>query len=450
MDFRSTAGDDLDRETRMRFMRLDGQSGQLLREFWPSVEPALPRILDGFYQHLISVPNLMRLIGNDVPRLKSAQSAHWRRLFDGRFDQDYLRGARIVGEVHNKIGLEPRWYIGGYNYVVGQICDLAAQTYRRKPDRLGPVLTAVIAAVMLDMDIAISTYQEAMLAERQQTQNKITDSIKNFDDLMKTTLGTVSDATSELQRVSAALAGNAANSSRQSQTIAVASDQASANVQTVAAATEELSASVNEISRQVAESTRVTAQAVKHADTTNAAVQGLASRAQKIGDVVKLISDIASQTNLLALNATIEAARAGDAGKGFAVVASEVKTLASQTAKATVDISKQIAEIQEATKQSVTAIAGIAATIATVSEIAGSTAAAVQQQNSATQEIARNVQEAARRTQEVSANINNMNQGAQEIGDAATKVLAAADGLSGQTKRLKTDFDGFLGAMRAA
>jgi murein DD-endopeptidase MepM/ murein hydrolase activator NlpD len=182
-------------------------------------------------------------------------------------------------------------------------------------------------------------------------------------------------------------------------------------VQTVAAAAEELNASIAEIGRQVQSASTMAGGAVQQAEKTNQQVQGLAEAAQKIGDVVKLISDIAAQTNLLALNATIEAARAGDAGKGFAVVASEVKNLATQTAKATEEISQQIASIQAATGEAVGAIQGIGKTIVEINQVASSIAAAVEEQNASTREIARNVQETSAGTQEVSSNIDGRDAG---------------------------------------
>jgi hypothetical protein len=114
-----------DRETRMRFMRIDAKTGELLREFWKVVEPALPTVLEGFYQHLTREPQLARMVGSDIPRLKTAQGSHWGRLFNGRFDHEYMQGVRTIGLIHNKIGLEPRWYIGGYNFVLSQLATLA-------------------------------------------------------------------------------------------------------------------------------------------------------------------------------------------------------------------------------------------------------------------------------------------------------------------------------------
>ena len=221
------------------------------------------------------------------------------------------------------------------------------------------------------------------------------------------------------------------------------------NVQTVASATEELSSSIREIGNQVSESSRIVGAAVTQADDTNAKVKALAEAAQKIGDVVTLINEIAGQTNLLALNATIEAARAGEAGKGFAVVASEVKNLATQTAKATEEIAGQVRAIQDATDTSAQAIDTIAQTINRVNEISTAIASAVEEQGAATQEIARNVQQAAQGTTEVSSNIGSVTQVAQETGAAATQLLSSAGELARNGTLLRSQVDDFLREVRA-
>lgn len=434
----------------MRFMRIDARTGELLREFWKVVEPALPEVLEGFYRHITKEPQLARIIGSDIPRLKTAQGSHWARLFNGRFDQEYMQGVRTIGLIHNKIGLEPRWYIGGYNFVLSQLATLAVRQYRWKPQHLSAVLAALNCAVLLDMDIAISVYQEAMLADRQKQQDKITAAIQEFDGQMKVALKTVAGSATDLQNAANVLASSAEESTQQSTAVAAASEEASTNVQAVAASTEELTSSVREIGRQVTESTRITGMAVEQASRSGATMQGLANAAQKIGDVVELINTIAGQTNLLALNATIEAARAGEAGRGFAVVASEVKALAQQTARATGEIGQQILAIQHATKESVGSIQEIEATIASVNEIATAIAAAVEEQGMATAEIARNVQEAARGTQEVSSNISGVSQTASETGRTATQLLSSANELSQQSEMLRTQVEGFFVAIRSA
>src|SRR5467141_1169750 len=238
----------------------------------------------------------------------------------------------------------------------------------------------------------------------------------------------------------AEMSGQSANVSR----------QASEHVRTAAAASNELSQSIVEISRRVQESNGVAAEAVKQANATDQRMAELSAAGDRIGDVVKLITSIAEQTNLLALNATIEAARAGDAGRGFAVVAQEVKALAAQTAKATSEISTQIAGMQAATQDSVLAIKEISGTIGRVSEIASAIAAAIEEQGAATSEIARNVQQAAVGSTQVATSIADVNRGAGDTGSAASQVLSSAQLLSNENKRLKAEVVKFLATVRAA
>ena len=274
--------------------------------------------------------------------------------------------------------------------------------------------------------------------------------IATFDVQVSEALQALTAASVEMHATAGSMTATAEETSRQATAVANASTEASTNVQTVAVATEELHASISEISRQVAQASETANLAVAETNRTNATVEGLAEAAQKIGEVVSLIQNIASQTNLLALNATIEAARAGESGKGFAVVATEVKALATQTAKATEDISAQIAAIQHETGNAVSAIKTIGTTIAQMSEIATAIAAAVEQQSAATRDISQNIQEVSRGTSEVSANVGSVNEAANETGAAATEVLTAADDLSHQSEKLRADVSTFLDLIRAA
>jgi methyl-accepting chemotaxis protein len=442
--------DDSDLGVRRRFLGLDAEACQLLAAFWPTIEPRLPEIIEGFYRHLVTIPRLKQMVGEQIPRLKQAQASHWRRLFSGRFDAEYFNGVQTIGNVHHKIGLEPRWYIGGYAYVLNRLVALAIRAHRWSPQKLASLIAAVNAGVMLDMDIAISVYQEALIAEKVQRTQRLDGLLRGFEAKTAVLVGMVASAATELEATSRAMASTTGETVAQATNVTAAVEAASINVQTVASAAEELSASISEIARQVAQSSEIADRAVQDANRTDAIVKTLAEGAQKIGDVVGLISTIAGQTNLLALNATIEAARAGDAGKGFAVVASEVKSLANQTAKATDDISRQIAQIQLATKEAVTAIEAITQTISEVSRIATAIAAAVEEQGAATQEIARNIHEAATGTHQVSVSIAGVSHGAGETGAAATQVLDAAGELSKQAEGLSGDVQHFVAEVKAA
>ena len=260
----------------------------------------------------------------------------------------------------------------------------------------------------------------------------------------------VGERAGAMQGTAEALTGTADDAGRRITAVAGASDQAAANVAAVATSAEELAASVGEISRQVAESARIAGQAVAEANATDRCVAGLAEAAGRIGEVVRLIGDIAGSTNLLALNATIEAARAGEAGKGFAVVASEVKALATQTARATEEIGSQIAAMQGATGQAVEALRSIGATIQRMNEIATAIAGAVEEQGAATQEIARAVQHAAAGTTEVTRNIGHVAEAVTRTNADAAAVLAAAGELSRQSDTLKAEAEGFVAAIRSA
>ncbi len=292
--------------------------------------------------------------------------------------------------------------------------------------------------------------EDQRVAAEAERRNTVLALAERFESGVGSVVNAVGAASTELRSTAENMARTAEEATQQTTTVASASEEASQNAQAVAAAIEELNASINEIAQQVNESAQVAGHAAKQANDTNAEVQGLAMAAQKIGDVVKLISEIAEQTNLLALNATIEAARAGEAGRGFAVVASEVKALASQTSKATDEISAQVGAIQSATKTSAEAIDGITHTISKVNEIASAIASAVEEQGAATREIAHNVAQAAKGTGEVSANIVGVRDAARETGIAADQVVASAAELSMNGETLKTQVDAFLREVRAA
>jgi methyl-accepting chemotaxis protein len=274
--------------------------------------------------------------------------------------------------------------------------------------------------------------------------------VTEFEGAMRQTLQQLGDASGQMRKTSTGLSTVSRQTNARVEVAQKASSDASTSVDSVAAAAEELSASINDISQQAAHAADIAGRAVDEARKTDGTVQGLASSAGRIGEVVGLINSIAAQTNLLALNATIEAARAGEAGRGFAVVASEVKSLASQTAKATEEISEQISDIQKVAGEAIDAIKGIGSIIGEVNEVATAIAAAVQEQGAATQEITRSTQFAAQGTKNVSENITGVRTDADAAAAAAENVKGASETLETQSQHLGNQVTEFLGRIRAA
>jgi len=330
--------------------------------------------------------------------------------------------------------------------------DLNAEApFTDRRDEIGALATALGTFKQNAIEKArIEEEQRGRHAQSAARQQAIEAHIATFEGQMGKALDELGRASNEMQKTSDGLSMTSEQTNEQVKLAAAASAEASTNVQTVAAASEQLSASISEISRQVSHAATIASRAVEETQQTDSTVQGLAESAGRIGEVVKLISDIAGQTNLLALNATIEAARAGEAGKGFAVVASEVKSLANQTAKATEEISAQITAVQDVTKDAVEAIKRIGGTIGEVNTVAASIASAVEEQGAATQEITRNTQAAARRTKDVSENVSGVTHGADATGAAADGVKSAAEALNSQAGRLRDQVRDFLGKIRAA
>ncbi|HTH16471.1 MAG TPA: nitrate- and nitrite sensing domain-containing protein [Magnetospirillum sp.] len=297
---------------------------------------------------------------------------------------------------------------------------------------------------------AMAERERAAIAARETRARMIEQLIARFASESAGALGQVAEAAAELEGTATAMSGIAEETSRQATAVAAAAQQTSCNVQTVAAASDEMNASIEEIGRQVTRSTRMTEEASREADIVNRQVEGLDRAARDIGEIVVLITDIAAQTNLLALNATIEAARAGEAGRGFAVVAAEVKNLANQTAHATEQIARHIAEVQGATAETVAAIRGVAQAIHNINETATAVAAAIEEQSAASSEIVRNIALVSDGTREVSGNIAGVNRASHETGAAAAQVLSASAELARQSETMRNSVDAFLTGIRAA
>ncbi|CAL80274.1 putative methyl-accepting chemotaxis receptor/sensory transducer [Bradyrhizobium sp. ORS 278] len=296
----------------------------------------------------------------------------------------------------------------------------------------------------------LAAEQERENAAKAERATRMEARIAEFEATVRSALANLQSSATAMQTTAQSMSQTADESNSLVSAVAAAAEETSVNVQTVSAGTEQLSSSIAEIGRQVVTSAQIAKKAVEEAGATDSTMQGLADNASRVSVVVDLIQAIASQTNLLALNATIEAARAGEAGRGFAVVAQEVKSLASQTAKATDEIRAQIASMQQVASSAVAAIRNIGGTIAEIDNVTTAIAAAVEQQGTATHEMARNIQQAASGTSEVSHNITGVSSASAQAGTSANEVLTASEALRREAETLRAEVDAFLINIRAA
>ncbi|CAO3360053.1 methyl-accepting chemotaxis protein [Azospirillum melinis] len=423
------------------------------REF---AEQRLPALLTEWHRYFDAWPEIQAALQR--PDVHAARLDHWTRAVSGRIDAGFAESAKRLATLFYKNGV-PAYAVSICHYIVssnlarelgltggdeGLRAGLFGAAARRNRTAQLETLNKI---AWFDIELLLETYRVAEEESKRATLDQLAG---NFEDSVKSIVeGTVA-ASNQMQAHAQRMSQIATSTSRRSADVASETEFASSSMQTVAAATEQLASSITDISRHVNESSRISTSAVGEAERTKGTVSGLVEAAQRIGDVVNLINNIASQTNLLALNATIEAARAGEAGKGFAVVANEVKSLANQTAKATEDISSQIAGMQNAAGQAADAIHAVGRTIVHINEIVTTVAATVEQQTAATQEITRNVQEVAVGTRRVTGSIGEVTRSSSETGGIAQEVLAAAGLLHRQADDLNRGVGDFLTSIRAA
>jgi methyl-accepting chemotaxis protein len=371
-----------------------------------------------------------------------------------------VQGALLLGVIVAALGLMlviRRRFVRPVAALMTAIARLSARNFAepveqlRHHDEFGR-MAAALEALRDDAATAerLAAEQEEQRKQQLARASSLDSLCRAFDDSAKSGITSLVQSAGSLRETATSMRTLAVDSSQQATAVAAAAEQATANVNTVAAATEQLSASIAEISQRIQVSADNARDAVQEAERTNTTVEALNVAAGRIGEVVKLINEIASQTNLLALNATIEAARAGEAGKGFAVVASEVKSLANQTAKATEDIGRQIAEIQSMTGEAVAAIRSITRVIGGIDESAAAIAAAVEQQGAATREISLNVQQAAQGTQMVTETIGTVAESSRKTGDSADQAFRSVETMANDADRLRTDVERFLADVRVA
>jgi methyl-accepting chemotaxis protein len=434
---------------RLAFSALDDGTRALLRETFAVLQPELPDMLGAFYAHVARFPEIAHMVQGQEKRLIGAQMRHWTYVFRGEFNDEYLASSERIARAHFRHGLEPRWYIGGYQFVMRGIGDVLMKRHRWSAGKAMRAMTATQTAIMIDMDLAISVYQQSMMETIADHGQRIEMAVRDFDADMQSTLREFTAAAATLTTSAAILSDTVTDTDQRAHAVAHAAEETRVSVETGATATEELAAATAEIGRQAEKSRAIASRAVEDAARTSQSMDALAGMADRIGSVMNLISAIASQTNLLALNATIEAARAGEAGRGFAIVANEVKSLAGQTAKATEEIAQQIAAIQQATQGAVNQIATIGTTINEIAVVSSAIAAAVEEQAAATREIAQNIHGASENTAEVATSISGISDAAHRGRRASDEVGQAAAMVAGKAGNLGARAQAFFARVKA-
>lgn len=445
-------------EERVDFLKINSETTQALQKGKLIIEGALPVILTSFYEYIQKWPNLSSMFSGPghMESAKNLQIKHWSTIIEGKFDKKYIDSVTTIGNTHNRIGLEPRWYIGGYAILVTGIIQTLCKEYlasgsssfisATKKKEFEELLSAFMKASLLDMDMAISTYFDSGKREMEEKMNELAE---RFDTNIAGFIRDMSAASEELGATSKSLESLSKLGLNRSQELETSATIAAENVNAVASASEEMLASIKEINTQITKASTTSSDAVGKTRQAGTTITELKGSSEKIGEVVNLIQDIAEQTNLLALNATIEAARAGDAGKGFAVVASEVKALASQTGQATEDISRQIEAIQTATESTVRVIEDVTETVALINEIAASISSAMEEQSAAIQEIVGNTQSASDKTMAFAGIAKDVAESSSETETSSSNVKDASHELSVRIEELRGAVEVFLANIKA-
>jgi methyl-accepting chemotaxis protein len=440
---------------RVSFVQIDDEARTLLRELRPTIARVLPAILDEFYAHISNYPEVARLFADKahMQHARDMQIKHWDAIAAAHFDERYVRSVTRIGEVHHRLGLEPRWYIGAYSFVIARLLTAIEEAHgagllgTKARKKKAKMLATITKAALLDMDLAISFYLDAGRREKRQTLDELSASFQR-------SIGKVADkvlaSAANLESAAGVLSSTAVETEERALTAAGGSEETFSNVRSVAESAKQLNASIQEINLQVQESTDVASSAVSEAERADVRIKDLSTAASRIGEVVNIISDIARQTNLVALNAAIEAARAGEAGKAFSVVATEVKQLANQTAKATEEIGGQIVGIQTSIEDAVSMIKGTGSIINQISQISSIIAAAVEQQGAATQAMDQNLEHAAQGTTTVSTILTEVRNGAGETRATSDRVLNSARSLVVEGTTFKDEVEKFLAQISAA
>ena len=421
-----------------------------MRKAWPVIAPHLEQAIDEILEATASLPIVSEVVAQHRDLIKKLEAVHFTALLNGNLDSQYLESCRNTVQQEAAIGLDGRMRSTSGNYVLRAAIKAMARKYRFAPAKLANTTMVISQVLAFDVSNAMTLHRDAAEQAAQARRRIIDESITDFSGSIGGVIDAIKSASKSLSASCATMKNVANDTLGRMASVSNAAAETSHRVEVVEAATDHLSGSIEHIGKQASRSLIMAQAAVDDAQRTHDAIRSLNETAERIGSVVGLISAIASQTNLLALNATIEAARAGEAGRGFAVVASEVKALASQTTRATDDISQQVAAIQEATKRSVNEISSIAKAINELTAVTTTIASAVEEQSSVTREIAGSMHNAASNTARASEEIRSVEQSAGQSSVAVDEIGAWTDRLSSGAKDLETQVAKFFNRVRAA